>query len=439
MTTRGLSSAGIVLAFLLLACSPQATGSASPTPTGPGLPTPPVTASIAAAPSPTGTAAPTATPVPAPTPVPASAAVTWTRIAWRKLPAEEPLAQIRTVTTWRGGYVGRGDPVTIDGTPPANGDTGVHTPMWTSPDGLSWKALDADVLGGAGVVVGMAPTPGGVVALTVTVGPTIRDEETGDTSWKVTGPVQTWTSPDGRTWTPAPGPDIGEPGTVTGSGDWLAASTTPLLIVTRSRPSFVSTNGVDWSPVTTTGLPKAFPLAGLSPIGSGFLVFRDDAIASSPDARTWTTQTLPAPCSANEGIVIGRDGLIARGITDTGGHVAPWVWCVSTNVHTWHKLAGLKPLGLMKDEAAQECRDNCPDGTLVGDGLRMIAYRGWGDDQVGWTSFDGRTWQPLMFDGRPERSSGWLDDKCTNTLEVLPMGLRCTATDGAVWFGDPSS
>jgi hypothetical protein len=74
----------------------------------------------------------------------------------------------------------------------------------------------------------------------------------------------------------------------------------------------------------------------------------------------------------------------------------------------------------------------------VGDGERMVAYRGWGD-QVGWTSFDGRSWQPLMFDGHPERSVGWLDDGCTQSLVLLPMGVRCMASDGAVWFGDPRS
>ena len=99
---------------------------------------------------------------------------------------------------------------------------------------------------------------------------------------------------------------------------------------------------------------------------------------------------------------------------------------------------GRRRSGCMHGDRAQECRDSCPDGSLRGDGHRFIAYRGWAD-QAGWTSFDGRTWQPLTFDGRPEESAGWLDDGCTNSLVLMPMGLRCTAEDGTAWFGEPHS
>jgi hypothetical protein len=158
-------------------------------------------------------------------------------------------------------------------------------------------------------------------------------------------------------------------------------------------------------PQTTNGLPTAFAPSTIRSVGSGFVAARDNAVATSSDGRTWKTNTLPTGCSANEGLVRGRGGSIATGLTEGSGNgVQPWVWCGSLDGQTWSRLPDLSPLGRMTGAAAQECRDNCPDGSLVGDGERMVAYRGWGD-QVGWTSFDGQAWQPLMFEGRPERSA----------------------------------
>lgn len=320
--------------------------------------------------------------------------------------------------------------------------TSARVPLWTSTDSRSWDPLGADALGSSTIVVGMAATGDGLVALTLEAGPIIQDEDAGDMV-KMAGPLRSWTSSTGTTWADHPGPAVDHlsDGYVRADGlDWLESSTAPLLIVTAgSRPPFVSTDGVVWARETTSGLPAAFRPNTIKPIGSGFVAVGDTAIASSPDGRIWTTRALPAGCSVNEGLVMGRAGFIATGLTDGDGTgVQPWVWCASVDLHTWRKLAGLSPLGRMSGSAAQECQDNCPDGTLVGDGQRMIAYRGWGD-QVGWTSFDGRTWQPLAFDGRPERSSYWLDDRCTGSLVLWPMGVGCTATDGTIWFGEARS
>jgi hypothetical protein len=290
----------------------------------------------------------------------------------------------------------------------------------------------------------MAATPDGIVALTVDTGPTVTNEETGDRWWAPVGPLRSWTSSDGTTWTAHPGPetaDVRQAALTAHDLGWLQASTAPLFVIAAGkRPITGSIDGVAWKDLATSGLSSTFPAWGIKAVGSGFLAVRDDAIASSPDGRTWTKHTLPAPCSANGGMVFARDGLISTGTTEGNGRgVFPWVWCSSRDGQTWRQLKKLQPLGFMNEPGAQECLDACPDGALRGDGLRMIAYRGWGDDQAGWTSFDGRTWQPIAFEGRPERSSGWLDDNCTQSLVLLPMGLWCTATSGAVWFGDPAS
>jgi hypothetical protein len=359
------------------------------------------------------------------------------------LAADDPLAEIRTVTRWHGGYIGRGDPAAQDGSKPASGDPAVHTRLWTSTDGRTWEPLGADVFSASAIVVGMAPTTEGIVALTVLPGPTIRDDETEDLSWSVAGPVQAWTSSDGSTWTAHPGPDLELPSATSltvHDTDWLQVSTAPLVFVARgSRPPFVSTDGIEWRRQTTSGLPTSFRLPSIIGVGSGFVAVGDDAIASSPDGRTWTTKAWPETCSANQGIVVGRDGMIVTGISDGGGHSAPWTWCSSLGGRTWRNLSGLPPLGVMHEADAQDCLASCPDGTLIGDGLRMVAYRGWGDDQTGWTSFDGRTWQPLDFDGRPQVPPVSTFDRCTLSVVLMPTGLRCTDEGGTIWFGEGRS
>ena len=156
------------------------------------------------------------------------------------------------MTQWRGGYIARGDPAAADGSEPATGDAAVHTQLWTSTDGRTWEPLAADALGTSAIVVGMAPTADGIVALTVQPGPTLVDDEDGSKSWKIANALEAWTSPDGRTWTAHPGPDVDLSADLTISVhdiDWLQASTAPLLIVARGskEPPSCSTDGIDWN------------------------------------------------------------------------------------------------------------------------------------------------------------------------------------------------
>ena len=56
---------------------------------------------------------------------------------------------------------------------------------------------------------------------------------------------------------------------------------------------------------------------------------------------------------------------------------------------------------------------------------------------LGWTSFDGRTWKPLAFEGpRPTSEPGVSD---LQSVAILPMGLLIHNLDGTTWFGTPLS
>ena len=318
--------------------------------------------------------------------------------------------------------------------------------MWSSSDGRSWTALDAAALGGSTIVVGMAATPDGLVALTFASGQVPAGQDAGE-MLKVAAPLRSWSSPDGVTWTDHPGPDVALPAEGYLNPDdieWLQASTAPRLIVAAgSRPPFSSTDGVTWTRATTSGPPSGFSPSSIKAVGSGFVAVADNAIASSPDGGTWTKHALPTGCSANQeaACVIGPAGSVAtglhRGQCQRGAAVGLVQIVRRPGVAQAPEPDAARPD--VRHAAAQGCRgQNCPDGTLVGDGERIVAYRGW-VDQVGWTSFDGRTWQPLAFTGRPEKSAGWLDDSCTQSLVLMPMGMRCLAGNPRYWFGEPSS
>jgi hypothetical protein len=141
-------------------------------------------------------------------------------------------------------------------------------------------------------------------------------------------------------------------------------------------------------------------------------------------------------------LVIGSNGLIAIGMEygasgDAGRTVsarAPAIWWSSLDGRTWDVLPKYPPLGAMRGPDAQECFDACPNGILVGNGERMFAYRGSGR-QVGWTSFDGRSWQPLVFEGgRPSSEPGVSD---LSSVVLMPIGVILHNQDGSTWFGTP--
>jgi hypothetical protein len=139
----------------------------------------------------------TATPVVVPalpgftTSAPTAPDATWTALTWRKLAADDPLAQVRKVIRWSGGYIALGQDQ-------AAGDTS-WTPVWTSNDGVTWTSLDPSIFGSGTIIFYVAQLPsGGVVALT----------GAGWADGLTTVPAQSWTSSDGLAWTAHPGPSV---------------------------------------------------------------------------------------------------------------------------------------------------------------------------------------------------------------------------------------
>ena len=323
---------GILLVLVVTGCGSSPTPSPRPTAIASASATTPPSTVPSAASTPSASPVPSPSPATVATPVPGKPAVAWTSITWRRLATDDPLTQFRSVTRWRGGYIARGNPRPIEGGQPG----ALHTQMWSSSDGRSWTALDAAALGGSTIVVGMAATPDGLVALTFASGQVPAGQDAGE-MLKVAAPLRSWSSPDGVTWTDHPGPDVALPAEGYLNPDdieWLQASTAPRLIVAAgSRPPFSSTDGVTWTRATTSGPPSGFSPSSIKAVGSGFVAVADNAIASSPDGGTWTKHALPTGCSANEGLVIGRAGSIATGLTEgNASGVQPWVWCRSFDI-----------------------------------------------------------------------------------------------------------
>ncbi len=450
---------GLLLAGCAAASSPPATSTPSETPvpvTGsPGLP-----AASPAIATPGGTAS-SATPSSTPlataggpgssgvgaegfvTAAPPDPTTAWTGITWHRLAADDAVGHVRSVTRWRGGYLATGDL--------GAGDGSAHTRVWSSTDGRTWGALDPSILGSSTIVVGTAATPDGLAALTLQAGTAICDNEPGvdlglPDCWSKTGPLQVWTSSDATTWTARPGPDITLP-EMSGQGEdpptLIGANGGRLLAVTlQGQPLAISDDGIAWAAVPTGAFPKGWRAEAAAGTASGLVAVGNTAAKTvaiwSPDGRAWTSHALGTTATGNNTLVSGATGIMATGLESHDNGAGTWIWWSSLDGRYWRTLAGYPPLGAMSGSAAQECQDNCADGSLVGNGERMVAYRGWGK-QAGWTSFDGRAWTRLAFTGRPEQSSGWLDDHCTQSLIVLAIGLSCVDSDGTTWFGTPQT
>ena len=381
-----------------------------------------------------------------PAPPPATAA--WTGIRWQKVSAASPLAHVRSVTRWAGGFIAVGDLV-VSG-------TSAHTKVWVSADGSRWDLLDAGVFGASALVVGVAPTTSGVVALTLqSDAPTGNGAPTEIDGWTMTGPWQTWTSSDGLTWAAHPGPAFplphdmsgdSYPTLVAGAGGHVVA------IVFEEQPLAFSADGIAWQTASLDafpGGPAGWGTSSLVGFGPGFVMvgssgtrvdFNGRVAAAgsalsltSADGRTWTPTILSASCPA-AALTVAARGLILSG--DVGDeHNAKTLWCSSVDGRSWRPLPGLPPIGYMTTN--DECRGTCPNGILTGDGERMLAYRAY-PKPTGWISPDGRSWTRLAFSGSlPPRS-----DSTGNTYNVetfvVPIGLFVVDLNtGTTWYGRP--
>ncbi len=436
---------GLVLSVLALAgCGlttspePVASPGASATPQVTGSPPsqPPATAAPSTEPSPDASSpAPSpalATTFTTPNPPPADAA--WTAIHWRKLASSDPLTLVRSILRWRGGFI-------------AVGSDGSSTPVWTSTDGAHWEPLPFNTpttFWPGLLIVGMAEVRGSLVAITLLTG--TWDCSSACPTYSPSLPLMAWTSPDGRSWTPNTGPELGSP------AGWrvpphLAAGPAGLGAVSPMPPTHVATSGdgIHWRTAPAAALPAGLTIRDLVATTAGFTAVgtlpmdpnHDRAVAlQSVDGTTWTgpvpldLTTASAFILASTGpswgataLVAARNGLIAVGqVFATPGET---LWWQSANGRDWRSLLNWPPLGPTTCQG-EGCGAQ-PNGALVGDGHRVVALRG-GPDAGVWTSADGLTWQRLPVTGDIP------SEQATNAV-LLPGGPLLS--DGTTaWFGE---
>jgi hypothetical protein len=166
----------------------------------------------------------------------------------------------------------------------------------------------------------------------------------------------------------------------------------------------------------------------------------DRAVAlKSVDGQSWTgpfpLQLASASTSASiilastgpswgaVALVAARNGLIAMGSVLAAPGAT--LWWQSANGRDWQPLPNYPPLG--PTTCTGEGCGGQPNGTLVGDGERMVALRGGADAGV-WTSSDGLAWRRLPV-------TGDLPGERATQAVLLPGGVLLS--DGTTtWFGE---
>ncbi len=444
-------SAILVTAALCAGCAssptpaPPTAGAVSPsavtTPAAVAASSPAVSATAAPEPPPTLAAS---TPSGFTTPRPPAPDASWTSITWQLLAASDPLAQVRSMTRWHAGYVAVGA-ITANAT---DGGATSSTPVWVSADGASWAPLDRLTFGPDGVVVSISELPTGLVALALHGGPDSCPADPASTCWRLAGPLSAWTSTDGMTWTQGTGPTVDLPDTCDGDCGVdvpIIRTGAPGLLVVVSTAAgqvgAISADGVAWDPIHAV-FPGSFEAGDVVGAGTGFVAVgsrggdtQRAAVATSPDGRTWTVASVPTP-----GIDAGRGTTMYRVLAGPGGLLALGsmqtvpdreLWWTSGNGASWTPHFKYPPLGVWTGGEAGS--GLLPDGTVLGNGDRLVAYRNDGA-LAGWTSSDGAHWQPVTVTGAtPAAAGSWpiLD------LTILPVGLLWVADDGTTWLGAP--
>ena len=367
-------------------------------------------------------------------PVPPGEDATWTAVDWRKLAPDEPLGLVRSVLRWSRGFI-------------AVGSNGASTPVWTSTDGAHWEPLlfnTPNTFWPGLQIVGMAEFHGGLVALTLLAG--TWDCATACPTYSPSLPLMAWTSPDGQSWTPHDGPDLGQP-TGWQAAPLLAAGPAGLVAAspTASTHLAVSVDGIHWQTVSTGALPAGLAVRAVAGTTTGFTAVgtlpvdpdHDRAVAlQSADGARWTgpyplgMPTASAFILASTGpswganaLVAARNGLIAVGqVLATPGET---LWWQSADGRDWQALPTWPPLGPTTCEG-EGCGSGS-NGALVGDGHRMVALRG-GPDAGAWTSANGLAWQRLAV-------TGDLPDEAATNAFLMPGGVL-VADATTTWFGE---
>lgn len=419
----------LIVAFLAIAITKPwgapgaSTTSASRTPS-----TVPEASSTSSGPPPGPAATSAAAPLPVAftTPVPPPAAASWAGLRWQRLAPDEPLRLVTSILRWRGGFVAIGSE---DGNP--------ATPAWTSADGAHWRPL----------IFGTATTfwPGLALLRVAEVRATLVALTEAEAYCGAPCvptyilPVFAWTSADGRRWTPhllspewlASGPP--------GRAPLVAAGPAGLLVASRgttARLAF-STDGTHWRVLPAGAFPGRFAIDDLQGTRTGYVAAgrwtsaatkAGAAVLWSADGRHWSTAPTLLPrapgsalASSVTAMVAGRDGLIAVGRNPVSPETT--LWWNSVDGRAWTAFPTYPPLGTAC--SPEGCRAQ-PDGSLVGDGQRIVALRA-GSPGEGWVSSDGRSWRRLAMTGEVPAVQA--------TQAVLLPGGVLLRDGSAAWFG----
>ena len=361
-----------------------------------------------------------------------------TRLTWRQLAPDDPLTTSRSVTPWAHGYIAVARELAPDDAGPSQ--------VSVSPDGVTWTRLPAGTFGPTSAVISVAATRDGVVALTLQLEGTCDEPPDVLECHQLSGPLQSWTSADGTAWTAHPVTGVALPGEMSGNEDdhpVLEQATAPLLIVrSEGRWPAASDDGVTWDHLGAGDLPRGWRAAGATAFAGGYVGIGSAAgastVVSSTDGRHWTATALRPKCgnpdlsrSMLEPLAAGADGLVAQGSRYEESGIVRWLWCASGGGRAWQPLDSFPPLGASKMK--DECRDVCPNGILVADGQRFLAYRGIGTPAA-WASLDGRAWDRLAVAGTPP--TGWVDPTYPFTMNLLPIGLLAqNGSNDSAWLG----
>jgi hypothetical protein len=358
-------------------------------------------------------------------PLPGSEA--WTGLKWQKLAPGDPFAVVRSEVTWGAASVAVGD---IQGT--------TSTTVWASTDRTHWQPVDSGAsatLWSGLTVIGLATLSGKFVAVT----------EMNDYLYRFLPPVMSWTSTDGRSWTHANTLPVDALSSSTGSPPLVTAGPQGLLIATSGLAAryATSSDGSDWVLSTRNAFPADFALDDLESTPTGYVAIgawmsagsARAAALTSADGRHWpkTPTLLPTPTSGSARpaasnaltLMVGDRGMIAVGI---GGSPGAALWWSSLDGRHWQPLQTFPPLGAATCGGA-----SCglqPNGTLIGDGHRLVAVRG-GTNAVALVSTDGVHWTALDL-------SGDIPSAHATQAILLPGGVL--VSDGTTtWFGQAVS
>lgn len=308
--------------------------------------------------------------------------------------------------------------------------------VWRSTDGLAWTLLTKGgaMFASAGTL-NLVATPTGLVAWGQDGEPVCSAPGAGQSCGPT--PEMVWTSPDGITWTKAPGFGAlvdASIGSITSGPAGLVAEGSD----SSGAPAiWTSSTGASWN---RESLPVAlFPAAAFTDVratATGYVLAGAVNVTSpypwgvaaawwSTDGHTWTSVSVSRQngLGVNLGqIFVGADGLVAVGEASAGSKTAT-AWS-STDGHAWTPMAA----GYTGAPSPAPGEPVLPSFQIFDDGSHLVATDS-GSGTVGWWgSTDGTTWQPLALSGATATTPVQQGDPAPATSRfdqafVVPGGL----------------